>query len=228
MAADNEALAAHAEAIGKESRAELRAELKTRGVLFLYVGQLIKRKGLAQLLEAWARFEKQDEGTLAIVGGGPEAGNLQKQAQRLGLGRVRFVGPVDYQQLPAYYAAADAFIIPTLEDNWSLVVPEAMACGLPILCSRYNGCWPELVKAGQNGWIFDPLDLKDTLRCLEACLRRSGELATMGQASKAILTGHIPRLAAEAIFKTCHMAIQVRNGWKDLSYLSGAQGSREI
>ena len=41
-----------------------------------------------------------------------------------------------------------------LEDNWSLVVPEAMSCGLPILCTRYNGCWPELVRENENGWVF--------------------------------------------------------------------------
>jgi glycosyltransferase involved in cell wall biosynthesis len=116
---------------------------------------------------------------------------------------VAFAGAVDYDALPAYYAAADAFIIPTLEDNWSLVVPEAMACGLPILCSKYNGCWPELVCESINGWIFDPLSTADTVRCLEECFRREAELPSMGRCSLRLLEGHTARDAARAILDAC-------------------------
>ena len=108
------------------------------------------------------------------MGDGPERQSLEQSAKSKGL-NVRFIGPVDYDKLAPYYAAADAFIIPTLEDNWSLVVPEAMACGLPILCSKYNGCWPELVQEGRNGWVFDPLDPADTVRCLAQCARLKAE-----------------------------------------------------
>jgi len=84
----------------------------------------------------------------------------------LGLDFVRFAGRVHYGDMPAYYAACDALVMPTLEDNWSLVVPEAMAAGKPVLCSVHNGCWPELVHDGENGWVFDPLDRDATARVL--------------------------------------------------------------
>ena len=45
--------------------------------------------------------------------------------------------------------------MPTIEDNWSLVVPEAMSCGLPVATSIYNGCHEELIENGGNGYIFD-------------------------------------------------------------------------
>ena len=61
---------------------------------------------------------------------------------------------------------SDVFVIPTLEDNWSLVVPEAMACGLPIACSIYNGCHPELVKKDENGITFDPLKKESIIETL--------------------------------------------------------------
>lgn len=77
------------------------------------------------------------------------------------------MGTVVYDTIYRYYNAADVFVIPTLEDNWSLVVPEAMACGLPVACSVYNGCYPELVHEGENGALFDPLDVKSTVKALD-------------------------------------------------------------
>lgn len=65
-----------------------------------------------------------------------------------------------------YYGVSDVFVIPTLEDNWSLVVPEAMACRLPIACSIYNGCHPELVRKDYNGITFDPLNRQSLLDAL--------------------------------------------------------------
>ena len=49
--------------------------------------------------------------------------------------------------------------MPTIEDNWSLVVPEAMACGLPVATSIYNGCYPELVNKNLNGMVFDTFNM---------------------------------------------------------------------
>ena len=86
--------------------------------------------------------------------------NMIIKSKDLGLTNVYFIGKVDYDNLPNYYQSADVFVIPTLEDNWSLVVPEAMASGLPILSSVYNGCYPEYVTE-DNGWVFDPLDSSD-------------------------------------------------------------------
>ena len=47
--------------------------------------------------------------------------------------------------------------MPTWQDNWSLVVPDAMACGLRVLCSKFNGGWPELAHEDENGYVFSPL-----------------------------------------------------------------------
>ena len=52
----------------------------------------------------------------------------------------------ELQELYKYYALCDVFIMPTLEDNWCLVIPEAMACGKPVACSIYNGGHYELVQ----------------------------------------------------------------------------------
>ena len=65
--------------------------------------------------------------------------------------------------------------------NWSLVIPEAMACGLPVATSIYNGCYSELIKEDVNGTIFDPLKNDSMLKALEYFHHH--DLKAMGQAS---------------------------------------------
>ena len=131
---------------------------------------------------------------------------MMEEVGRSGLKNVQLLGSVDYDKMALYYAAADVFLMPTLEDNWSLVVPEAMACGLPILTSKYNGCWPELVQDNLNGWVFDSLDPDDIYRCLGLCMTNRQRLKTMGQASTEIVSGHTPEHAARAILDACEIA----------------------
>jgi glycosyltransferase involved in cell wall biosynthesis len=121
---------------------------------------------------------------------------------------IMFAGSIDYDTIANYYAAADVFIMPTLEDNWSLVVPEAMACGLPILCSRYNGCYPELIEPGGNGWVFDPLDVNDTFNALHRCVTNRDRLKKMGQRSREIVAKYSPENAAKAILDACRLALE--------------------
>lgn len=209
MVADTAGLQQAAAAVTEEERQSLRSRWGEPEVVFLVVAKLIRRKGISQLLTAWSLGEPawRRKAALVVVGDGPEKSNLLAQTRAAGLRSVYFEGAVDYDRIASYYAAADAFIIPTLEDNWSLVVPEAMACGLPILCSKYNGCWPELVQE-KNGWVFDPLDPNDTLQVLKESIAQGPRLPLMGQESQRIIAGHTPRHAAESIFQACQIALR--------------------
>ncbi|OPZ15721.1 MAG: Alpha-D-kanosaminyltransferase [candidate division BRC1 bacterium ADurb.BinA364] len=209
MAADTEHIGEAVKAVPQAARESLRRGMNASNLLFLYVGRLHERKGLMQLLEAWAEVErlKPNAASLALVGDGDRMDALQRYCAERALRNVHFAGRVPYGELPAYYASADAFVIPTLEDNWSLVVPEAMAAGLPVLCSKYNGCWPELVQEGANGWVFDPLDRADTLAALTKAIDGSAALPAMGECSQRIVQAHSPRAAAESIFRACQIAL---------------------
>lgn len=213
MAADTEGLAQQCAAVLPSAKDELRRRWQAEGLVFLFIGRLIKIKGVRQLLNAWSRFEQAmpGAGTLVILGCGPEEDSLKQLATYLNLQAVRFVGWVNYDRIAPYYAAADVFVMPTLEDNWSLVVPEAMACGLPILTSHYNGCWPELVHPGDNGWIFDSFDSADVFRCLEACVQRQSTLHCMGRRSREIVSHHTPQSAAQSILQACEIALSHRS-----------------
>ena len=199
MAADTENLSRRCLEITDARKKALKEKFSLGGVVFLYVGRLVPLKGLAELLAAW---QEDLPATLLLVGGGPEQPRLEAFCREHGLKNVVFAGEQDYDSLPDFYASADVFIIPTLQDNWSLVVPEAMACGLPVACSIYNGCHPELVHP-ENGWTFDPLDVKSTVAMLENIVRHKDDLKKMGAESKKIVQNHTPAKAAENIYNTC-------------------------
>jgi glycosyltransferase involved in cell wall biosynthesis len=208
MAADVKGLVAATTLLDASNRTAIRRNYGIEGVCFLYSGRLVPRKGVLELLDAWRRHESTHPtpGTLVLVGEGPEEATLRSLVAAHNLQRVRFVGSVDYNIMHRYYQAADVFVIATLEDNWSLVVPEAMACALPILSSQYNGCCPELVHPGRNGYIFDPTQPASLAALFSTCCARSSELSSMGRESQRILSDYTPEAAAKEILRACLMA----------------------
>jgi len=201
MAGDTIEMASRADKITNAEKQALRTELRLSGTVFLYVGQLIPRKGVKELMDGW-RKAAMNNATLLIVGDGPMYDELQKTAPD----NVRFSGNVSYDSLAPYYAAADCFVISTLEDNWSLVVPEAMACGLPVMCSCFNGCHPELVHP-ENGWVFNPLDMEKTASLLRKMESQKARFPQMGIKSREIIAQYSPQNAAQSIYDACLIAM---------------------
>ena len=180
---------------------------KTNSKIYLFVGKLIERKGVKELLEAWSLFHKgkEDKVKLIIVGDGPQKTFVIDCCKEKSIANINMLGHVDYDKMSDIYSKADIFLIPTLEDNWSLVVPEAMSNGLPILCSKYNGCWPEYVTKA-NGWVFDPLDSSDFVKKLETSYNCDTFLE-FGKASKTIIKQYTPVHAAKAVFKAIKISV---------------------
>lgn len=122
--------------------------------LLLYVGQLVRRKGIIQVLRALNMLGDPDIGLL-IVGSGPKEINLKAFCKENKLWNVFFEGFQQQEKLYKYYALADVFIFPSFEEVWGLVVNEALASGLYVLSSKYAGASYDLIKEGWNGEIFD-------------------------------------------------------------------------
>jgi glycosyltransferase involved in cell wall biosynthesis len=208
MVVDVESFAKTVTGISARDRLSIRDELGVQGACFLYVGSISQRKGTQALLDAWRRFRGAvaAPATLLLAGDGPERSTIQRGGSQGEDDNVRFLGTVGYDRLPSVYVAADVFVMPTLEDNWSLVVPEAMACGLPILCSIYNGCWPELIQPDRNGWVFDPLKPNELPALLTKCISDRSALVAMGASSRRIVNEFTPTTAARSILQACEIA----------------------
>lgn len=201
MCADSENLRISSASMNEADRLEFAKSIglhTTNGIKYIYVGQIIQRKGVRHLLDAWREHEKSyPDDQLLIIGTGEYLEQYRKEYGDLK--SIYFLGGVDYSIIYKYYAISDVFVIPTLEDNWSLVVPEAMACGLPIACSIYNGCHPELIKENYNGITFDPVSVESTCNALEYFHEQ--DLVNMGQNSSELEKLFNPEATAQNIIK---------------------------
>jgi glycosyltransferase involved in cell wall biosynthesis len=112
-----------------------------------------------------------------------------------GIEGLEFPGFQQIDTLPRWYAGAGAFVHPALEEPWGLVINEAMASGLPVLCSRTTGA-SELVEDGVNGFLFDPRDAAQIAGLLARMAGSSpDELARMGAFSSRLVDERAPSLA---------------------------------
>jgi UDP-glucose:(heptosyl)LPS alpha-1,3-glucosyltransferase len=150
----------------RRDEARKRLGLAESETCFLLVAHNFKLKGVRELVESAGFLHGDRAGgdlwRIVVVGkGNPRP--YQRLAERLGCaGRIHFAGPAA-DVLPAY-AAADVYVHPTWYDPCSLVVLEALACGLPVITTRFNGAG-ELIEDGREGFVLD--SPADTARLAE-------------------------------------------------------------
>jgi glycosyltransferase involved in cell wall biosynthesis len=127
-----------------------------RGFTFFTLCSLVPRKGVAVLLQALARM-RHSHVALDVGGDGPERAALQALAAQLGLSkRVRFLGALRPEEVPARHAASDTFVLASFEETFGVVLVEALMSGRPVVATRCGGP-DDIVHAG-NGWLVPPGD----------------------------------------------------------------------
>jgi glycosyltransferase involved in cell wall biosynthesis len=105
----------------------------------LYLGQLIRRKGLDLLIAALSRL-RDLSWRLRVVGGGPDEARLKSLSAQLGLqSRIAFLPPAPYREAMGHVAASDVLVLPSRFDGWGAVVNEALMSGVPAVCSDRCG-----------------------------------------------------------------------------------------
>jgi len=137
------------------SIAEIHRE--TRGPRLLFVGRLVYYKGVNVLLDALRDWP----GSLIVVGEGPLAHTLRQRAEALGVAdRIMWAGHVADADLPAYYRAADAFVLPSLAitETFGVAQVEAMASGLPVVSTNLPTGVPWVNQHDVSGLVVEPND----------------------------------------------------------------------
>jgi glycosyltransferase involved in cell wall biosynthesis len=156
----------------------LRRELPSDGLLVLFVGRLVEKKGCYDLLEAFSllRDDLRARTSLWIVGQGGEYDGLYAFATRLGIRpKVRFWGAVSNHRLPDFYAAADLFVAPSIRaesgdtEGQGVVFLEAFAARCCVLSTRVGGI-AEVVTDGATGLLVEPNAPRQLAAAMESLL----------------------------------------------------------
>ncbi len=179
----------------------LRQRLRLDQPYVLYVGVDRPHKNLPRLIEAWAELRRSGvfHGELVLAGQrDPRFPQSEQTVRRLGLNDVRFLGPVDETDLPALYAGAELFVLPSLHEGFGLPVIEAMACGTAVACANGSSL-PEV--AGSAARLFDgerPAAIAEALADVLSAPDLRQELERRGQQRAAALSwNNTARLTVE-------------------------------
>ena len=148
---------------------KVQAKYQLPDPFILFVGGLSPLKNFSNLLQAYHRLQADIAHQLVVVGFNrwKFSGDLDLVDQ-LGLrDRVRFIGFVPDEEIPAFYNLADLFVFPSLYEGFGIPILEAMACGCPVVTSK-TGCGPEV--AGEAALLVDPYSPADIAQAIYTLL----------------------------------------------------------
>ncbi|HXJ06517.1 MAG TPA: glycosyltransferase family 4 protein [Candidatus Acidoferrum sp.] len=173
-------------------------------ILFCAKLQPWKRPG--DLLRAFAEAQLADA-LLVIAGEGPLRGELESQAEALGMGkRVRILGFVNQSQLPAVYASADLMVLPSEYEPFAVVVNEAMCCGCPVAASDRVGAARDLVAPVRREFVFPCGDVAALTVLLKEAVVDRARLASLGRSAIAHMHSWSPERNIAATLEAIEIA----------------------
>ncbi len=157
--------------------------------VFIYVGSTSFRKGTDLLFRACKAVSRQTSKKILclIVGDGiikKSENNLLKYYDKKIIKIINFQQP---RSLIRYLVLSDCLIFPTRNDVWGMVVNEAIACGLPVMASKYAGSTTELIDNGRDGYIFDPLNNSSFESTMLKCVNNRSVLKKFSNRAKSKL-----------------------------------------
>ena len=163
-------------------------------IVFLFCGQMIARKGVDILLEAFQRLP--DHARLLLVGREAELPGMLGGVRPEVRARIRYEGFQAPDALPRYFAQADVFVLPSRYDGWGVVVNQALGAGLPVICSDRVGAGFDLVEEETNGLKFPAEDAEALAQCMERFVKRPEIIDAWGSASREKAGDCLPEVGA--------------------------------
>ncbi|MGG6263575.1 glycosyltransferase family 4 protein [Leptolyngbya sp. AN03gr2] len=141
-------------------------------ITILFCGQMIERKGVDLLLQAFDRLiQSGAQARLLLVGREAELPEMMRSLSSEAKQAVEYAGFHDPEFLPQFFEQADLFVLPSRYDGWGVVVNQALGAGLPIICSDAVGAAVDLVEPGINGVIVPAGDAIALYNALETYVR---------------------------------------------------------
>ena len=170
--------------------------------VILYVGRLIDVKGIPILLKAFNDISKSiEEVGLVLVGEGRDRRKYEGFCKKQGLCNVFFEGFKQQEDLPFYYGLADVFVLPSLQEEWGLVLNEAAASGLPLIGTTVSGAAFDLIEDGKNGYCVPAGDAESLKTRIIQILTDSQLKIAMGRLSASKSQEFSPSRCAKGFFQ---------------------------
>ena len=155
----------------------------------LYASKLMKRKNPIDLLKAFELLKKNfDNVNLIFVGTGEEEILLKNFVNEHNIKNVFYLGFLNQTELPEAFAISYVFLLPAINEQWGLIINEAMYAGLPIVISDVVGAVPDLVIDGINGYSFTAGNIDQLADKLYLILSNDELRISMGNKSREIIS----------------------------------------
>jgi glycosyltransferase involved in cell wall biosynthesis len=168
---------------GNRSALRARYNVPIDTVVILFSGKYIQKKRPLDLLKAYARL-KDTSVALVMVGEGEMRAEMENFIKQFGLKNVFLTGFINQSVIGHYYAIADIFVLPSGPgETWGLVVNEAMLFQLPVLVSSTAGCSTDLVRHGENGFIFEEGNVDELTNYLTILIANESMRKSAGESS---------------------------------------------
>jgi glycosyltransferase involved in cell wall biosynthesis len=173
----------------------------------LFVGRLIRKKGVVELLEAMELVNEKLSCRLVLAGEGPLRDHLRSLVRDKGLSaQVDFLGYLDAAGLAKAYAAADALVLPTWSEGFPTVIAEAMSVGLPIITTRIRGA-ADLLTEGENCLFVPPRDPASLAKSILAILEDHELAQRMSAANEVLVKRFQPAVVGAAYARALEVPI---------------------
>ena len=162
----------------------IKKKIINRIFTFLYVGRIIKEKGVLELIKAFCLLNKKFKNIQLILVGKIDL-TLKKQLNLKFCDNIKFYKFTN--KISKFYKKSDCFIMPSYREGLSRSILEAASYQMPILASDVPGC-KELVFVGQNGFLFKSRNINSIFKCMIKLLSKNNrDIINMGKKSRSIV-----------------------------------------
>jgi glycosyltransferase involved in cell wall biosynthesis len=177
---------------------------KTTRKALLFVGRIIREKGVFELLSAFDKLSEKKEQydiTLWFAGDGKEMNQLREEAKNRKSDAIQLLGYVKGSDLERLYSKAYMMVLPTFwEEGFPYVVIEAMRAGLPIITTP-TGVLPDIIQDSINGIIVPPKDLDSLILAIEKLLKNKYLWKSISDNNQRHFQENLSKTAAEKYYK---------------------------
>jgi len=173
------------EAVAGREALQRELDLDPSRPVILFASKLQTRKRCQDLVDAYLNLCPGEDVAphpyLVIVGDGEERSNLEERVKQSGTSGVRFCGFRNQSELPRFFDLATVFVLPSLDEQWGLIVNEVMNAGRAVIVSDDVGCQPDLIADGVEGCVFPAGNVAALTEALRRTITSPATASAMGQ-----------------------------------------------